>query len=151
MSPKIMKIRAVYRVSTGDEIELLNEDNMPGAGRRFNDAPGPVTALLVGPDQEYLRALPTPDAADTLGLIVYRYPLEDISAAHPGELEIPERFHQYLVDGICSFAYLKQDAETFNPTKSNEAQERFFFYCDEYKRERELREHKPRGVEYGGY
>lgn len=59
--------------------------------------------------------IPAPDAAYTANLIVYRLPLTDlVLTALTAAPEIPERYHEYILSGILSEAYLKQDAETFD-------------------------------------
>jgi hypothetical protein len=59
--------------------------------------------------------IPAPDAAYTANLIVYRLPLADLVLTAPtNSPEIPERYHEYILSGILSEAYLKQDAETFD-------------------------------------
>ena len=56
-----------------------------------------------------------PDAAYTANLIVFRLPLNDmVLTALVASPEIPEKFQKYIMDGILSEAYLKQDAETFD-------------------------------------
>jgi len=59
--------------------------------------------------------IPAPGTSYTANLIVYRLPLNDlVLTALTASPEIPEKFQKYLMDGILSEAYLKQDAETFD-------------------------------------
>jgi hypothetical protein len=66
-----------------------------------------------------IRLVRTPTESDTLALTVYRGALKplsaDIDSAKP---EIPERFHERLMDWMLHRAYLKQDADTFDPEKA---------------------------------
>lgn len=66
-----------------------------------------------------VRLVPTPIAADMASLTVCRGALKplnpDLTNAQP---EIPTRFHERLLDWAMHRAYLKQDAETFNPNKA---------------------------------
>lgn len=67
-----------------------------------------------------LRIHPIPDASDAgklLTLDTYRLPLDTITSASD-ELEIPEEFHRDLILWVLYEAYLKQDAETYDPKKS---------------------------------
>ena len=77
---------------------------------------------LQGPlDEEALIAALTQTVAeaDTLALTVYRGALKPLSAdIDTGKPEIPERFHERLMDWVLHRAYLKQDAETFDPAKA---------------------------------
>lgn len=66
-----------------------------------------------------IRLVRTPTKAEALALTVYRGALRPLSAdqdqARP---EIPERFHERLMDWMLHRAYLKQDADTFDPNKA---------------------------------
>ncbi len=66
-----------------------------------------------------VRLVPTPIEANTADLTVYRGTLKplnsDLEQARP---EIPERFHERLLDWMMHRAYLKQDAETFDRSKA---------------------------------
>lgn len=66
-----------------------------------------------------LRLVPEPVAAGVIGLTVIRGALEPLSHLIPNaEPEIHERFHTRLLDWVYHRAYLKQDAEVFNPDKA---------------------------------
>ncbi len=66
-----------------------------------------------------VRLVRMPTQADTLALPVYRGALKPLSAdIDTGKPEIPERFHERLMDWVLHRAYLKQDAETFDPAKA---------------------------------
>lgn len=67
-----------------------------------------------------LRIYPIPDVLDAgvvLNLDTYRLPLETITSLND-ELEIPEEFHRDLIWWVLSEAYLKQDAEGYDPKKA---------------------------------
>lgn len=73
-----------------------------------------------------IRLVRTPTQADTLALTVYRGALKPLSADRDTERpEIPERFHENLMDWVLHRAYLKQDADTFDPTKAAESKALF--------------------------
>ena len=66
-----------------------------------------------------IRLVRTPADAETLSLTVYRGALKPLSAdLDTGKPEIPERFHERLMDWVLHRAYLKQDADTFDPNKA---------------------------------
>lgn len=66
-----------------------------------------------------LRIVPTPAHADVLALTVYRGPLKPLDPCNPrGQPEIHDRFHLRLMDWMLHRAYLKQDADTFDPAKA---------------------------------
>lgn len=61
--------------------------------------------------------IPAPDANYTANLVVYRRPLDTekllLTAMSTGPV-IPEQYHRYILNGVLSQAYGKQDAETFD-------------------------------------
>lgn len=161
IDPRILKIRHAQKTTNDAELqivnfedtELLNRDNDYGVRRVFklNNDTGPLQYLVVGMERYKVRCVPIPDTAETVYLIVYRLPLETISStSNTSEFEIEEFHHEYLLLWMKHLAYLKQDAETFDKSKSDEMGAKFLAYCAEAKHERELREHKYRAVVYGG-
>lgn len=70
-------------------------------------------------DTGFFTLTPTPDANDTLWLTVVRYPLVQLTSAILDQApEIHFKYHLELLDGICGYAYLKQDPETYDPKKA---------------------------------
>lgn len=66
-----------------------------------------------------VRLVPTPTAADTIALTVHRGAIKPLSAdIDQAKPEIHERFHDRLMDWVLHRAYLKQDADTFDPNKA---------------------------------
>ena len=67
----------------------------------------------------YIILVPAPDSIDTLWLTVVRFPLLQLtSTTLDTSPEIHFKYHFGLLDGICGRAYLKQDAETYDPKKA---------------------------------
>lgn len=66
-----------------------------------------------------LRMVPTPTAGDVVALTVYRTPVNPL-AVSPGTAtpEIPERYHQRLMDWVRRCAYIKPDSEVFDQAAS---------------------------------
>ena len=100
-------------------------------------------------DANTLRLVAPAVADDTLQAIVYRMPLEDITASSTA-LEIDAHHHRHLLNWMKHLAHEKQDAETYDRGRSMEFRDKFLAYCDQAKAERERREHKYRTVAYGG-
>lgn len=148
-SPKIQLLRSITRASDGREIDVLNIEDIDPKRYSMSENTGPVRAVILGMDQSTLRCVSVPAEVDTLRLVVYRLPLNTIDDGGV-ELEIPEVYHPYLMQGMSAKAYLKQDAETFDRTTAAQHDKMFRELCDEAKHERERREHKPRTVQYGG-
>lgn len=68
-----------------------------------------------------------PIANDTLNLIVYRRPLEDIKyqLRKIKSPEIPEEYHYHLIDWVRHLAYEKKDSETYDPDLSMKHYQKF--------------------------
>lgn len=152
LSPRILRIRDVYRESDGKKLPLYNEENISSDGFYPATQTGRPTAVIVGMDSGYITLTPTPDetsCAEILRLVLYRLPLRDITSASVA-FEIPEHQQPALLIGAAAQAYRKQDAETFDRERAVQFEQEFRALCDQIKRERERREHRPRIMSYGG-
>ena len=160
ISSRILKIRYASRASDDTEVEILNFEDMQSmrvsddygyyARTRLDNSTGSILSIVVGMESNRVRFSPIPEAAETINLIVYRMPLEDITGSGI-DLEIDEQHHEYLLLWMKHRAYCKQDAETYDKGKAAEFEFRFREYCRQAREEREKREHKYRTVAYGGY
>ena len=164
--PRILKLRDLRRASDGRNVDIINFEDlgMPGMGLedygmvrsfgsgspKFSDRQGAVRAVVVGMDADKLRTIDVPEQDDILQAIVYRLPLEDITASSTA-FEIDIQHHRYLLLWMKHLAHEKQDAETYDRGRSTEFRQKFLEYCDLAKAERARREHKYRTVAYGGY
>lgn len=150
LHPSILKIRSVSRTDTGRDIEVLNHEDLPGRGWRFDGRTGPVKALVVGIEENKARLYPKSNEIVDLNLIVFRLPLITITSDGDQEFEIPERHHRHLLKWVKHLAYAKQDAETFDKKKSLDFKMEFLSYCEEVMVENRRKRHKNRSVVYGG-
>lgn len=67
-----------------------------------------------------IRLVPTPVEAGEIALTVYRAALKPIDPCNTqAQPEIHERFHTRLMDWMLYRAYLKQDADAFDPAKAS--------------------------------
>lgn len=159
ISPRILKLRYAARAD-GYRLELLNFEDLEArqavddygyrAGLRLDNTPGEIKALVLGMEANRVRLIHIPLHDQEIRLIVYRMPLQPVTADQP-ELEIDEHHHLHLIDWMRHLAHLKQDAETYDRGRAQEFGDRFLAYCRLAREERERREHKYRTVAYGGY
>lgn len=150
ISPKIVKLRRVTRVDTGRVVPVVNMEKAPSYGIRFDGRPGPLKVLVTGFEKHKLRAGPTPNETVTLELAVFRLPLETITDAGDQALEIDEQHHLSLIEWVKHKAYLKDDAETYDRRRSDEAGARFFAACAKAKIEQVRARREVSTVLYGG-
>lgn len=159
IDPRILKIRSARRASDQRRVDILNFEDLEsmnpiddyGIQHNFTltSRSGPITAMVVGMEQDRVRWISIPQADEDILLIVYRLPLETISKEGQN-LEIQEQHHRHLMHWMKALAYQKQDAETFDRGKAAEFESRYLTYVRQANEERGRREHKYRTVGYGG-
>lgn len=151
LSRKILKIRDAYRTSDGAPIDLINYEDFPLRGLRFDGTTGPITSLVLGMETGKARIYPVPSVADTAQLIVDRLPLRDITIdSADDDLEIDDQHWDHLTLWMRHRAYAKQDAQTYDKTKSATFKADFEAYCARATTEKARAKHKTRIVAYGG-
>ena len=85
----------------------------------------PVSYLLDYSSKKLsLTSAPATVAGETLRLTANRLPASEL-ADDTDVPEIPRQYHRKLYDGVMALAYLKQDAETYNPAKSKAHMEKW--------------------------
>lgn len=145
----IRRVRSATRLDTGHPVEVLNNDDLRARGLRFDGRAGPVLALVLSDTPHRARVWPLSNETVTLGLSVFRLPLAAITDTDQ-DFEVDEEHHPHLLHWVKHRAYLKQDAETLDKTKSQEFEVRFRAYCAEVQAEETRKRHKTRVVRYGG-
>lgn len=164
LSPAILRVRSAELLSTHRPVRILSYEEQASSPQLTSTWPsnwsvemyldGPVTAAIIGMEEERLRLIRIPVEDDTLALLVERLPLQtlvvDSVAELPAEFEVRREHHLALLLWMKHLAYAKQDAETFDKNKSREMGEAFGAYCERAVDEKQRRNHKPRLVTYGG-
>ena len=159
MAPSILRVMSAYRASDGVEIIVANltdaafmrSSDYNIVRQLYNDTrPGPVNYMVIGTQPDVCKWVQIPSEDDVASLNVYRLPLTHITDGTHELSEVKEDHHTYLLDWMKHLAYKKQDAETFDRSKSNEHKTNFENYCAFCKTEWERYKHKTRVVQYGG-
>lgn len=149
LSPLILKIRSSCNAASGAPILVVNQEDMPALGMRFDGRSGPVGSIVVGMEENRARLYPKAVADGAMQLTVFRLPAVTITSVDE-PFEVGEQHHRHLLLWAKSLALLKQDAEAFDKSKSVEMSSMFRSYCDEVKKEQGNKRHKIRTVAYGG-
>lgn len=122
LHPSVFEIKRLsFRGRLLDEtsVEELDSES-PGWESRRGNPRAFIFEQASGVQPARVRLVPTPTVADTVALTVYRGALKPLSAdIDQSKPEIHERFHLRLMDWMLHRAYLKQDADTFDPSKAN--------------------------------
>ena len=121
LHPSVFEIkRLTFRGRPLDEASVEGLDcDYPGWELRSGAPRCFIFEQASGVQPPKVRLVPTPLMAEPVGLTVYRGALKPLSAdIDTGKPEIPERFHERLMDWVLHRAYLKQDADTFDPAKA---------------------------------
>jgi hypothetical protein len=145
----ILRIRSATRADTGVDVEVLNYDDLPARGYRYDGVKGTIKAIVIGEEEGKARTYPVSNETVQINLLVFRLPIKPI-ADETSALEVAEEHHRHLLYWAKSLAYLKQDSEAFNKSKASEFEAKFITYCAMAKIEQQRKRHKTRFVAYGG-
>jgi hypothetical protein len=148
-SPLILHTREASRIDTGRVVPVGSLEKARALGLVFDGAAGPLRALVDGQSKGFWRATPLPNETVSVQLSVFRLPLAVINADSQA-LEIDDQHHPHLVLWMRHRAYLKQDADAFDPKGSAEYQAAFWAYCAVAKQEQGRARRGPGLVAYGG-
>lgn len=121
LHPSVLEIKRLScRGRPLDETSTEELDcHSPGWETRSGQPRVYVFEQASGTQPPKVRLVPTPTATDTIALTVYRGALKPLSAdLDTATPEIPARFHDRLMDWALHRAYLKQDADAFDPNKA---------------------------------
>lgn len=149
LHPSILKIRGITLVSSGWDVPIINYEDMGRMGLRLDASTGPLRTLIVGMEENKMRAAQIVSVDDAIKLLVFRMPLVDITTDSQ-DMELAPQHHMHLLSWAKRCAYLKQDAETLDKTKAADFEGEFRAYCKQVKVEQENKRHKVRSVRYGG-
>lgn len=159
LDPSILRIMSATRLSDGGTIKILNNTDLPQSGRvdygsgsalRLDNTVGAVNYMIIGMQPNTARWVHVPAADDTAQLVIYRMPLKRITGFDQELSEVDEDHHLHLLKWMKHLAYGKQDADTYDRTKSDEQESAFRVYCAQVVEENDRRKHKARVVSYGG-
>lgn len=147
IDPLILKVRSATDQATGDEVPLIAVEKMRERGLKFDGKQGPLRALITGLEKGNVRAHPVPNVASVVELATFRLP-NDVAAGD--DFEIDPQHILPLLHWVKHKAYGVQDAETYDPRKSAESEQKFRDYCAQAKVEQSRVRRPVSTVAYGG-
>lgn len=120
LHPSVIKVKRV--VFRGHPLEETSIEAMDACSTGWETLSGDPRRYICS--ERSIRLVPTPITGENVALIVYRTQLEEFDTdplvSGDDELEIGSIYHERLLDWVYRCAYLKQDAETLNKSKSAE-------------------------------
>ena len=155
----VLRIMSASARSTRAEIRIINSTDLEKirvgdygvfATLRLDDKEGPVQFGVIGMEKGKIRWINIPVEDDIADAIIYRTPLCDITTFDQDFTDVEDDHHIHLLDGMKKYAYLKKDADTYDPKSSDKAGIDFEAYALNVKAENERYQHKTREVAYGG-
>lgn len=159
LHPSILRILQARRVSDNAPVQIINQTDAPRLltsdyGRQIDlfmsTTQGPVRYMMIGQKRNYARLYQVPVSNEQLRLSVMRLPLDVADGPGKELTDVAEEHHYHLLAWMRRCAYLKQDAETFDKSKSSEAEQEFRAYCAQVRAEWDRYKHKTRCTQYGG-
>lgn len=160
ISPLVLRVMTAQLASNGNVVNVVNSTDTGALTSRSDygqvrslasdNVEGPVRFMVIGLERTKVKLINVPVVNDTIEMEIYRLPLDKLTDKGQELPDVQEEHHIYLVDWMEHLAYLKHDADTFDPQASNAAEDRFKSYCSMAKGEWERFKHKTRTVSYGG-
>jgi hypothetical protein len=149
LSERIIELRNVYLDGWYPLVKGSTEDIT-----RFyvtpNDDTGTPTHYLMDTGVNSIKLYPTPPEAETITLLVTRYPLTDMDIRSPSsEIEgINKSWQPTFINGIVAEALMKLDSQAFNPTLAGIYQSKWDKDIEKYKTQ-SMRIQYPMNSNYG--
>lgn len=140
LSPKIIKVIDVQSSTADQPMKRIYAEQLhyyfKTRNWRMLDAGTPLY-WCTNLETDKISFFPKPSAADTIKLVVSRFPLArlDNDAVTAPTLDFREEYHDSLIPGIMSMAFTKKDAETDYPILSSNYRKHFDERCEEIKLE----------------
>lgn len=159
LHPSILRIMSAQLASDQSILKIFNMADVDASknadyGYVLNSIrvrrDGTVKTVVIGAERNKAILIDTPMVNDTINLHIYRLPLTRIKDGTHQLEELPEDHQMHLVNWMKHLAYLKQDAETFDKSKSDECEGLFRNYCGQCTAEWNRYKHKTRETTYGG-
>ena len=114
---RILEIRRARLSGSGRRVYPITVAQLDRNNEQWEAETGEPLAYVTDYQTGHIRLYPTPTAADEIKLTVRRLPLADL-VADDDEPEIRPESHLGLVHWMLYRAYMRQDADAFNPTKA---------------------------------
>jgi hypothetical protein len=150
LSDRVVFIKRAKISTRTTPLDIVSVEDMDGAVSDWENVAAdiPTTLIKEGVTTGHVRLHPKPSANATLTLTVSRLPLTDLvyatnSATVP---EIPDKYLHLLDNGVCYFAYAKDDTDTANSLKADRMYKLFMMDIERLKRSVDKSKHVNRVI-----
>jgi hypothetical protein len=165
LDEKVLRVISAYDDSTKTKLKVLDWEAYESEGidrssadyntyltiHRYPDTAGMVYGAIMGMEDNKLRLVNIPVVNGTISVVIERYPLYPISENNLDIEGVPETDRLSLLDWVMHKCYAHQDAEMFDPQKSQLAKLNFEAAMLEVdSRRMKKRVAPPRATSYGG-
>ncbi len=117
LDKRILEIRRARVVGTGAKLYSVTSDQLDRNNETWESETGDPYSYVSDYQTGAIRPYPVPKIAGEVRLTVRRLPLADMELDED-EPEIRPESHSALVQWMLYRAYMRQDADTFNPAKA---------------------------------
>ena len=119
LNSKIVKIKGAYLSSTGKELIPIEYEDMIEIAK-WRDTTGTPTSYIPDIENSKITLYPKPESSDTIACLVNLLPTSDMSwdTNEVDSPQIREEYHLSMLNWAAHLAYLKDEANTFDPGRS---------------------------------
>lgn len=152
LDSRIIRLKDASLSSTGRSLDPVEYEDMIGSPFWRTETGTPVQYIIDESDK-VIRLYPIPVANDTISFIYYRLPLSPLDwNDSTTDIEIPSEYQIEMLDYAAHLAYQKDEANTFDPQRSEYFRQKFASNFSTTSVYGELRRKRSRGrtVGYGG-
>jgi len=150
----IIEIRQAQLNSNSASLRHLSWKDLEALDSKWEAATGTPVAFLTDYSFNKIKLYPVPTETDTLKLNVYRYPVDEMTWAQraSSEPEVPLHFHKKMLSWAAHLAYMKDEPNTEDTSKSVEYEQKFSREIGPGESAyTQVRKKRPkRGISYGG-
>jgi hypothetical protein len=146
LPPYILRVVDAWSINQNRRIEVAGPLRQPG---RFPERPGKLRTMILGGNSNVVNWNPVPIEDDIVQMTGYRLPLTHVTEVEHIVEAVPEACVSGLVtllDGMLAQAYMKADADAYNPAQAKEYEQRFMRLIDEQRRAQNRRVFEPRAT-----
>lgn len=118
LDSRIIRVKVIESAGTGFELIKAEYEDFLGE-QNWRTKSAVPTHYIIDESDKSIKLYPSPIATDTLSLIYYRLPLITLDWTDPNqEIEIPVEYQIEMLDWAASLAYMKDEANTFDPARA---------------------------------